>query len=144
MGCNPRVFIQHWVGFRSTPTFWLRSWSCCCWRSSGRAKAAPPIDARPVRALRPFTWTSALRRRRRFFNVKQFDIEDQRAVRADRVGAVFAIGEFGGNEQLPLVTHLHELQCFRPAWDHALDGEGGRRAALDRTVENGPVDQRAL
>ena len=61
------------------------------------------------------------------------DVEDQHRVGADagRGHAAGAIGQVGGDDQLPAVADLHLLQGFRPTGNDPIDREGGRLVALD-------------
>ena len=59
-------------------------------------------------------------------------------------GAAGAVGQVGRNRELPLRAGRHELEGLDPAGDHAAHGEGGGLSAVDRTVEDRPVDERAM
>src|SRR6516165_968953 len=75
---------------------------------------------------------------------EEFDFEDKRRVRADATTrALFAIGKFGGHEELPFRAGLHERESFGPGFDHAINRERGRLAAFVRAVEFGAVQERA-
>src|SRR5260370_4476715 len=74
----------------------------------------------------------------------EFDLEDQRSVRADRApGPALAVSQLRGDEQLPLRSHGHELQRLSPAFDHFVDRKGSRLATLVGTVELRVVQERA-
>src|SRR5579872_3350043 len=71
-------------------------------------------------------------------------IEDQSLVRSDgRTRAGLAIGQLGGNDELPLVTFMHELQGLDPAADEVA-GRKARGLAGLGLVEDMTVDRPAL
>src|ERR1700746_258670 len=75
---------------------------------------------------------------------EQFYFEDQGGSGADVcAGAAIAVGEVGGDEELPLRSDWHQLQRFGPALDHAVHGEAGGLSALVGAVEFFAVDQGA-
>src|SRR5690606_4668839 len=65
-------------------------------------------------------------------------------VGADAVLAPFAVGEFRGDEQLPLVADLHHLEGFGPAIDHAPDGELRGLTAAVGAIKLLTVDESSL
>ena len=74
----------------------------------------------------------------------QLDVKDKSFTGTDvSTCAAIAVGEIGGNEELPLRSDRHQLQRFGPALDHASDGKRSRLSTLVRAVEFFAVDQRA-
>ena len=66
-------------------------------------------------------------------------MEDECGVGRDVGVAAFAVGEGGGDGELPFGAGVHELEGFGPAFDDAADAEGGGCAAFVGTVKLGAV-----
>src|SRR5215813_13743703 len=89
--------------------------------------------------LRCLRWFGSFRR----LDGDQLYFEYQCAVGRDRTAAGLSVSEVGRNKKLPLGTGGHQLQCFRPALDDAVEGEGHRFTALGRAVKLRAVDKSA-
>ena len=73
---------------------------------------------------------------------EQLDFENKRGVGADVAArAARPISQVRRNEELPLGSHGHEQQSFRPPLDDLSDGEGGGLAALIRTIKFRAVEE---
>src|SRR5271155_1366324 len=70
-------------------------------------------------------------------NGDQLHVKNERLIGTNRPAACSArsISEIGGNIELPLRSHGHELQRLSPTLDHAADLKLGRLAALVGVVE---------
>src|SRR6202007_1098538 len=69
-------------------------------------------------------------------NGEQLDLKDQRGVWPDNAtGAALAVGQIGGNKQLPLRSYRHKQQRLVPALDHLTDLKGSRLATFIGAVE---------
>jgi hypothetical protein len=89
-----------------------------------------PLAARRIHQLDGSLWKGSA------LDADEFDFKDKRRVRADgTTRALFAIGKFGGHEELPFRAGLHEREGFGPGFDHAVNRECDRLAALVRVVE---------
>src|SRR5690242_13036914 len=87
-------------------------------------------------------WGGSLRRRRAL-GIQQFHFKDQRGIRRDATGALFAVSQIGGDEQFPFGTYRHFLQRFGPAMNDAVDPALPRFAAFVGAVKFGSVNERA-
>src|ERR1700678_389315 len=70
----------------------------------------------------------------------QFDVEQEHGVGTDLRRGVFAVGEIGGDGELPLGADWHHLEGLGPAGDHLIDGKLGGLIALVGAVEFGAID----
>ena len=57
-----------------------------------------------------------------FLHRDQLDIKVEHGIGADGAAAFFAVGQLGGNENLPFAAFLHQLQRFGPALDDGIHG----------------------
>src|SRR5581483_6230185 len=78
-------------------------------------------------------------------DLEQLHLEDQGRPRPDAApGAPVPVCQLGRADQPALPADLHLLQPLGPARDHLVQREHRRLTALDRAVEDGPVDERAV
>src|SRR6266849_4008649 len=75
-------------------------------------------------------------------NRQQLHLKNQRGVRTNiPARASLRVSQRRGHEQLPLRSHRHQLQRFRPALDHSIYRKRCRLATLIGAVEFRAVDQ---
>src|SRR5690554_2233768 len=79
-------------------------------------------------------------------DVKQFDVENQRCVGADRPagGAGGAVALRAGDPEAVFRSFLHQGHALGPAGDDLSEREFGRLVAILGTVEHGTVKQGAV
>src|SRR5689334_13387105 len=75
------------------------------------------------------------------FYSEELDFENQRGVRRNLPLRVFAVGEVGGDKQLPFGADFHFLQRFHPAFNHPIYREHRRFVPRVRAVELRTVNQ---
>ena len=75
------------------------------------------------------------------FNLQQFNLEDQHALRRNRAIAIIAIAQLVGYVQSPFVTFLHQHQRFTPALDHLVYRKLQWLVTLETTIEFRAIDK---
>merc|ERR1712139_233047 len=96
-----------------------------------RANRLPTLDERSILTQLRLGDLAAL-------DLDDLDREDEAIAAANlRRAATVAVGEVGGDVELPLVALDHDLHRLSPALDDLVRGEGRRRAAVVRRVELG-------
>src|SRR5215472_3560343 len=89
--------------------------------------------------LRCLRWFGSFRR----LDGDQLNFEHQCAVGRDGTAAGLSVSKVRRNKKLPLGPGGHQLQCFRPSLDDAVEGEGHRFTVLGRAVKLRAVDKSA-
>lgn len=88
----------------------------------------PPARSAQNTPLRPILGMKDVRCGPWLPDLKQVNHEDQRLARLDdTAGATIAVGEVGGNEQLPATADLHTLHALVPALDDLADAQSERQ-----------------
>jgi hypothetical protein len=78
----------------------------------------------------------------RSLQLEDLKLEDEDGTRGDVLASLLvSVGQFGGDDEFPVVTFGHELHSLGPALDYLVGSKGGRLSSLVGRVEFGSVDQ---
>src|SRR5271165_784288 len=99
-----------------------------------------------MRTEPPARWSFPVRGVKLATDLEQLDLESEHGVGADRAAGpgTFSVSEVAGDEKLPGRADRHELKGLCPTRNDPVDLESRRLTALQRAVEDRPVDQLAF